>query len=102
MKSKWLCVLSMAVMAVLSASSASAQPDWTQVATTGPAGRQDAAMAYCPPTGKIVMFGGHTGNWSALADTWEWDGTTWSLQSPAHPPPGASPPPWPTTPTTTR
>jgi hypothetical protein len=37
-----------------------------------------------------VLFGGFAGSTNYLADTWAYDGTTWSLQSPATSPPARS------------
>ena len=88
MRSNGSCVWIVTLLAGLLVSSALAQPDWEQKATTGPSARQDAAMAYYPPSGTMVLFGGHTGNWVALSDTWEWDGSGWTQEFPAHPPPG--------------
>src|SRR5262249_42463365 len=45
---------------------------WTQVATTGPAGRSACAMAFDSQRGRTVLFGG-SNNGSAFNDTWEWD-----------------------------
>src|SRR5580698_2915361 len=39
-------------------------------------------MAYDPATGQLVLFGGE-GNSGVLADTWTWDGSTWTELSPA-------------------
>jgi hypothetical protein len=33
--------------------------------------------------GKIVLFGGESGDASTFGDTWEWDGESWSMASPA-------------------
>ena len=48
------------------------------------------AMAYDPATGQLVLFGGNgIGTTGVLPDTWTWDGTTWTQQSPPPaPPPG--------------
>src|SRR4029453_9057717 len=60
--------------------------DWTQLfPSTVPFARASAAVATNTSTGQVVMFGG-------LADvnpnnTWTYDGTTWTLQSPAVQPP---------------
>ena len=56
---------------------------WTQVATTGPSARTWPALAYDSQRGVTVLFGGLAppavpGSSPALADSWEWDGTTWS------------------------
>ena len=39
------------------------------------------AMAYDSARGRVVLFGGYT--FEDLADTWEWDGTTWVERTPA-------------------
>ena len=60
--------------------------DWTQLfPPTVPFARGSAAVATNTATGQVVMFGG-------LADvnpinTWTYDGTTWTLQSPRSQPP---------------
>ena len=43
-------------------------------------------MDYDAATGTDVVFGG-LGNNRTLADTWTWDGTTWTKQAPAASPP---------------
>ena len=65
---------------------------WTkQHPATHPSGRSDASMAYDAATGNIVLFGGvnfggPSGHVQYLADTWTWNGSTWTKQSPAtHP-----------------
>ncbi len=40
-------------------------------------------MASTPATAQMVLFGGFTGSINYLGDTWTYDGTTWSQQSPA-------------------
>jgi hypothetical protein len=65
---------------------------WTkQTPGTSPPGRIAASMAYDAATGTVVLFGGvgrvPHGN-RVLADTWTWDGTTWTQQTPATSPPG--------------
>lgn len=53
---------------------------WAQVATGGPSGRDQAAMAYDPARGRTVLCGGRAFPvGTALDDTWEWNGTTWVL-----------------------
>lgn len=55
---------------------------WTKgpVAPAGLTPRGRPAMAYLPEIGKIVLFGGANGAWPpALADTWLFDGTAWTL-----------------------
>ena len=43
-------------------------------------------MAYDAATSQLVLFGG-AGDSGILADTWTWDGSTWTQQSPATSPP---------------
>ncbi len=52
--------------------------------------RSAAAMAYDDATGQVVLFGGDTFNGKdvALADTWIWDGKTWSQRVVSPSPPG--------------
>jgi hypothetical protein len=62
---------------------------WTQVTTpNSPPGRLYPAMTYDAARGVIVLFGGSDPGYAAsLADTWEYDGTTWTeVVSPASPP----------------
>ncbi len=56
---------------------------WTQRATTGPNPRQTHAMTYDVSRGVTVLFGGffYDGSLHYYGDTWEWDGTTWSLRA---------------------
>ena len=43
-------------------------------------------MAYDAATGTVVLFGGLTLTTHPNAQTWTWDGTTWTKQAPAvHP-----------------
>ena len=65
---------------------------WTpQTPATNPPARNGAALAYNPGTGQLVLFGGNgptgTGSIGALNDTWTWNGTTWTPQTPATNPP---------------
>lgn len=59
---------------------------WTRRATVGPAGRFGSAMA--PLGGQMVLFGGSQAPWGQIADTWLWNGQTWTQQYPV-------PQPWP-------
>jgi hypothetical protein len=52
---------------------------WHSTPATGPAARHSAVMAFHPPTGKIVLFGGAGDNGSLFSDTWTWDGARWTL-----------------------
>jgi cysteine-rich repeat protein len=59
-----------------------------------PVGLSGTALAYDPLRGVTILFGGvsATGTWpnsvrTLHADTWQWDGATWSERAPAHAPP---------------
>lgn len=54
------------------------------VAPSGLTPRGGAAMAYDPAIDKIVLFGGQGSAWPPNADTWLFDGSTWT-QGPAAP-----------------
>ena len=62
---------------------------WTQQhPATSPPARDGASMAYDTATSTAVLFGGYNVNGPGpLADTWTWDGTTWTQQHPAIGPP---------------
>lgn len=51
-----------------------------------PPNRSGHAMAYDAARQRVVLFGGHDGEF--FADTWEWDGTSWLQRTPAAYPPG--------------
>ncbi len=59
--------------------------NWRQVTTpVSPMGRWAHAMAYHADRRRVVMFGGYGPSWpsgSALADTWEYDGSMWTQLS---------------------
>jgi hypothetical protein len=56
---------------------------WSQLSPgTSPSPRQGAGIAYDPTTQTVVLFGGGTGLYTYLNDTWTWDGTTWTQQFP--------------------
>jgi len=64
---------------------------WTQLCTalpctSKPSARYGAGMSFDSDRGKIVLFGGYTGSGSALTDTWEWDGSNWTLVATSGPP----------------
>jgi hypothetical protein len=62
---------------------------WQQVAVgqIGPSARGNHAMAFDTARGVVVLFGGAFGGSSASDETWEWNGTSWTLRSlPASPP----------------
>ncbi len=54
---------------------------------TLPPGRRNHRLAYDSRRAKVVLFGGATsfGLTTALADVWEWDGTTWTQRCDASP-----------------
>jgi hypothetical protein len=58
---------------------------WTKLMIAGPSARYGAAFAHDARTGRSVLFGG--ADTVALADTWEFDGTTWSQNPSAGGPP---------------
>jgi hypothetical protein len=62
---------------------------WTQLSPTGniPSGRSGAMMAYDAATGQVVLFGGTNYGGVLNDDTWTWNGTNWTQQSPANVPP---------------
>lgn len=53
---------------------------WTQQQPSGsiPSRRRAAAMVYDAARGVTVLFGGRDGSGTALSDTWQWDGTSWT------------------------
>lgn len=57
-----------------------ANATWTKRAVTGPPARTRAAMSYDIDRGVILMVGGvaTVAPFMLLADTWEFDGTTWT------------------------
>ena len=59
---------------------------WTQ-GGGGPGSLCDQIMAYDPTRQRVVLFGGlrilGAGALTDLAATWEWNGATWTLRSPA-------------------
>ena len=44
-------------------------------------------MAYDAARARVVLFGGVDPAGTALADTWEWDGSDWTKRTPAASPP---------------
>jgi hypothetical protein len=58
---------------------------WNQApAAVHPSGRYGASLVYDPPHEVSVLFGGVDETGASLADTWTWDGTTWTqLATPA-------------------
>ena len=58
---------------------------WTQLSpATSPPLTGQAVMAYDANSGQELLFGGvNTGGSNILGDTWTWNGTTWTQQTPA-------------------
>lgn len=57
---------------------------WSPLGADGPGARAEAALAYDEARHRLVLFGGYRGagrDRVRLGDTWEWDGSTWSLAS---------------------
>lgn len=57
---------------------------WVQrTPATTPSARNGSAncMAYDPVRGVSLLFGGYQGSLTALADTWEWNGTAWTQRT---------------------
>jgi len=63
---------------------------WREITPpTSPPPHSGHAMTYDSARGVVVLFGGgDAGGTRALADTWEYDGTTWRGVTPAASPPG--------------
>jgi Galactose oxidase, central domain len=61
---------------------------WTQHNSPGPSARSGAAMAFDSVRGRTVLFGGAFGSGTQFlfADTWEYDGLTWTQKFPIHAP----------------
>jgi N-acetylneuraminic acid mutarotase len=60
-----------------------------QSLSTSPPGRYAGSMAYDAATRTVVLFGGYSNaDGGRFGDTWAWDGSAWTIQTPA-----ASPPP---------
>lgn len=62
--------------------------NWSQLtAAASPPPRTGALMAYDPPTSQFILYGGEgatsNGGNQALNDTWVFDGTNWSAETPA-------------------
>lgn len=59
-------------------------PTWASPNQAPPA-RAAAGFVFDEGRGRAVLFGGRDGT-TLLGDTWEWDGLTWILRTPAHSP----------------
>lgn len=66
---------------------------WILRFVSGPPARHHASLAYDPVRHRMVLFGGATGQFSSRSlfkgDTWEFDGTAWSLRASTGPSPRA-------------
>lgn len=52
--------------------------NWTQqFPAASPSARTDAAIAFDPSLGQVVIFGGSSTTAEGLNDTWAWNGTVW-------------------------
>ena len=58
---------------------------WTQVGPFEPSIRDSHAMAYDSARGVTVMFGGASPSFNN--ETWEWDGTHWTMRTNTGPSP---------------
>ena len=61
---------------------------WSRISTTGPSPRYLASITYDAGRQRVVLYGGQTGvfpNITVLSDTWEWDGTSWTLRASSGP-----------------
>lgn len=67
---------------------------WTERtprAGPSPSARSQTAMAYDVARGRTVLFGGFDSAVPGyVADTWTWDGSTWTSRTPGHHPPARS------------
>ncbi len=59
--------------------------EWTEVSSAAPLARSGSALAFDRARSVAVLFGGW--NETALGDTWEWDGGTWSFRADLGPSP---------------
>ena len=86
-----LATISVAELPTPEARAATPTTTWTQQSPAhSPPGRDVASMAYDPGTGQLVLFGGvNTSSSGFLNDTWTWNGTTWTQQSPTTSPPAS-------------
>ena len=63
---------------------------WSSLDAVGPGPRAEAAMTFDHARNRLVLFGGYRGTGRQrvrLGDTWEWDGTAWTLESTTGPTP---------------
>lgn len=73
----------------LSATIAFAQQDWRPCfPTIEPGARVGARMAFDAARSELVLFGGQAAPAQPSADTWVWNGTTWTQRTPVNAPSG--------------
>jgi hypothetical protein len=63
---------------------------WHKLADKGPSARDDAILVNDAARNRLVLYGGRqrrNGGMTVLTDTWEWDGTAWSLRDTVGPGP---------------
>src|SRR5262245_58710000 len=80
----------LAVVIFLSAGNSNAHADPPCLHWSAPPllyGRELAAMAYDSARGESVVFGG-VATLAVFGDTWEWNGTSWTVRTPASGPTG--------------
>jgi hypothetical protein len=67
--------------------------EWTQIADTGPAARYTHAITFDAAGERLLVFGGVGGSptQAELADTWAWDGVTWTEVAHFGPPAAMAP-----------
>jgi hypothetical protein len=58
---------------------------WKRLLAPGPTARNGATMAFEPPKGPVVLFGGGPALGGASPETWEWDGHRWQRVGPEVP-----------------
>jgi hypothetical protein len=78
------------VTATAAPRAAASSMGWTQLSpSTSPPARDSSAVAYDEATGQAVLFGGHSAQNGGVSfgDTWTWDGSQWTQQSPPISPP---------------
>ncbi len=60
------------------------------VSSPWPSARDFTQMAYDADRGRVVLFGGFGPGFQSLNDTWEWDGSSWTLAATSGPSPRGS------------
>ncbi|MHB8436392.1 MAG: kelch repeat-containing protein [Acidimicrobiales bacterium] len=60
----------------------SSHPGCSTSCAASPSGRVGPAVADDPAAGQLVLFGGAVPGGGKLGDTWTWNGSTWTPQSP--------------------